>query len=129
MKRIPSVPLRVDVLSTTWNKSGFRGIEEIRPGRYRATAGDHSWRSPYFDTAAEAAAAYDREARRRYGRFAYLNFPRRGERKVEPADEDFCRHGHERALHTYYRPDGREGYCRKCNRLAQIRSQARKNAG
>jgi len=67
------------------------------------------------------------EARRRYGELAYLNFPRRGERQVMPADELFCRHGHERRLHTHYGPDGRP-QCRLCNALARARSAARRKA-
>src|SRR5262245_4608225 len=122
-----AVPLRCDALSTTWNKLGYRGIERVRD-RFRATIGDHSWRSPYFDTAREAAEAYDHEARRRYGELACLNFPRPGERQVEPADEDVCSQGHPRALFTYYRPNGRPGYCRACNRLAQQRAKARRKA-
>ena len=100
----------------------------IRPGRFRATLGDHSWRSPYYDSPVAAALAYDAEARRRYGEFACLNFPGPGERRVEPADEKYCREGHPRALHTYYRPNGKPGYCRKCNKAAQLRSAARKKA-
>jgi hypothetical protein len=119
-------PLRVDALSTHHNKWGYRGVEEIR-GRFRAAIGDHAWRSRYFDTAREAAEAYDAEARQRYGKLAYLNFPRRGERQIKRADEDFCRHGHARELHTYYRPDGRP-QCRLCNALAHARSAARRKA-
>jgi len=120
-------PIRVDALSTTWNRLGFRGVEEIRPGRYRATLGDHAWRSQYFSTAVEAAKAYDRKARKVYGKRAYLNFPKRGERQVRRADKDVCRQGHSRELHTYIRPDGR-GQCRLCVALAHARSAARRKA-
>lgn len=131
MKLADVVPLRCDALSTHRNKWGYRGIEQVR-GKFRAVVGkrkggNDAWRSAYFGTAAEAAAAYDAEARRRYGELAYLNFPRRGERQVKPADEDFCRHGHERRLHTHYGPDGRPA-CRLCNALARARSKARRNA-
>jgi len=112
-------------LATHHNKWGFRGIEKVRD-KFRAVLGNKVWRSQYFDTVGEAAAAYDREARRRYGELAYLNFPKRGERKVEPIDEDYCAHGHSRALHSYIRPDGRAGYCRLCNKQAQKRSAARR---
>jgi hypothetical protein len=106
----------------------LRADRDVRPGRFRATLGDHAWRSAYFSTAAAAAAAYDKQARKTYGELAFLNFPRRGERKVEPMDEDVCRQGHPRALFTYFAPDGRPGYCRKCNKLAQKRSAARRKA-
>jgi hypothetical protein len=119
-----AVPLRVDALSTHRNRWGYRGVEQVR-GKFRASLGDHAWRSPYFSTAREAAEAYDREARRRYGELAYLNFPRPGEQQVEPADEDFCRHGHERRLHTHYGPDGKP-QCRLCNAISRARSAARK---
>jgi hypothetical protein len=91
-------------MSTTWSRSGFRGVEQFR-GRFRAAIGDHAWRSAYFDTAREAAEAYDREARKRCGRLGFYNFPRPGERRVELIDEDVCSRGHERARCTYYRPD------------------------
>jgi hypothetical protein len=127
MSKVP--PLRCDALSTHHNRWGFRGVEEVKPGRYRAKlGGDHIWRSRYFSTAREAAEAYDKQARRRYGKLGFYNFPRPGERRVRPADPDVCCHGHERALHTYYRPDGCAGYCRKCNKLSQARSKARRKA-
>jgi hypothetical protein len=131
MKLADVVPLRIDAMSTHRNKWGYRGVEQVRPGRFRAVVGkrrgsNDAWRSKYFSTPAEAAQAYDTEARRRYGDLAYLNFPRPGERQVEPADENFCRHGHERRLHTHYGPDGRPA-CRECNRLARARSKARRS--
>jgi hypothetical protein len=114
-------------MSTHRNKWGYRGVERVR-NKFRATLGNHAWRSQYFDTVREAAEAYDRAARKVYGELAYLNFPRRGEQQVEPIDEDFCAHGHARSLHTYYAANGRAGYCRKCNKLAQARSKARRKA-
>src|SRR5262245_25367706 len=110
MTTVDVMPLRCDALSTHHNRLGYRGVEQVR-GRFRAVVGKRKggsdvWRSPYFATAAEAARAYDGEARRRYGELAYLNFPRPGERQVEPADENFCRHGHERRLHTAFCRDG-----------------------
>lgn len=38
--------------------------------------------SGYFDSAHEAAEAYDREARKLFGKHARLNFPREGELKA-----------------------------------------------
>jgi hypothetical protein len=124
-----AVPLRVDALSTHHNRWGYRGVEQVR-GKFRAVLGNKAWRSAYFATAVEAAEAYDREARRRYGARAFFNFPHPGssERRVEPMDDDVCRQGHERKLHTYYRPNGRPAYCRACNKLAQARSAARQKA-
>ena len=80
MKLAGVVPLRFDAMSTHRNKLGFRGVEQVRPGRFRAVVGKRKggndvWRSPYFPTAREAAQAYDKDARRRYGELAYLNFP------------------------------------------------------
>lgn len=123
----PIVPLRAEALSVTWNRTGFRGVDQPQPGRFRAVIGNHAWRSPHFATAREAAMAYDKEARRRYGKLAGLNFPRRGERRVVRMDDDVCLRGHPRDRFTYVRPDGRAGYCRKCNRLAQERCQARRS--
>lgn len=124
-KRPPIVPLRAEALSITWNRTGYRGVDEGRPGRFRAVVGGGKWRSRYFDTATAAARAYDREARRRYGKLAAFNFPRRGERKVVLMDTDVCLRGHDRARFTHFTPDGRAGYCRKCNALSQARSHAR----
>jgi hypothetical protein len=125
MTEVP--PLRCDALSTHHNRWGYRGVERIR-GKFRAVLGDKVWRSQYFDTSREAAAAYDTEARRRYGELACLNFPRPGERRVVVMDDDVCLRGHDRARFTYFKPDGRPGYCRACNRLAQIRAKARRKA-
>jgi hypothetical protein len=130
MSKVP--PLRDGAMARHFNRWGYRGIEEVRPGRFRAKlgGGDHILRSKYFDTPREAAKAYDRMARKIYGARGFYNFPKQpGERKVKPIDEDFCRLGHARKSNTYYRPDnGCAAYCRLCNRLAQIRSAARRKA-
>jgi hypothetical protein len=125
IRRSTSMPLRADALSTTWNRWKFRGVEKVRD-QFRATLGNHAWRSPYFDTAAEAAAAYDTMARKVYGERAFLNFAGPNEQQVMPADDVTCHHGHSRALHTYFRPNGKPGYCRLCNKLAQMRSKERR---
>jgi len=130
MKIAGVVPLRCDAMSTHHNKWGFRGVEQVR-NKFRAVLGKGGptvWRSPYFDSVAEAARAYDREARRRYGKLAYLNFPRSGEQRVVRMDDDVCLRGHDRARFTYFTPDGRASYCRKCNALARARSAARRKA-
>jgi hypothetical protein len=121
------VPPRFDALATHHNRWGYRGVERNR-GKFRAVVGDRVWHSPCFDTPGKAARAYDRMARKVYGELAYLNFPRRGERRVRAADPDLCCRGHERALHTYVPPDGGAGYCRACNKLSQARAKARRKA-
>src|SRR5262249_26131741 len=110
---------------TTWNSTGFRGVEKVRD-RYRATIGDHAWRSAYYSSPAAAAKAYDRETRRRHGRHGFYNFPRVGEKKIRPADPDLCCRGPERAVYMRYRRDGRPAFCLACNRLSRMRSAARK---
>lgn len=64
----------------TKNASGFRGVHKTRNGTFRAIISDRSRGSKNaglgtFLTAEEAARAYDREAIRRFGSFARLNFP------------------------------------------------------
>ena len=60
------------------NTSGFKGVRwDSRRGRWRAQL-NYFGRQLHlgcFDDPVEAARAYDREARRRHGRFARLNFP------------------------------------------------------
>jgi hypothetical protein len=127
MSKVP--PLRCDALATHHNRWGFRGVEQVKPGRFRAVVGNHAnaWRSPYFATPHEAAAAYDREARRRYAS-PYLNFPAAGEQRCEPGADDVCSQGHSREQFTYSRPSGKLGYCILCNKQAQKRSAARRKA-
>lgn len=61
------------------NTSGFRGVQwDKRDRRWRARIGVEGERIylGYFDTAEEAARAFDRAALDRFGQFAgYLNFP------------------------------------------------------
>ena len=120
---------RADALSTHRNKFGYRGVSEDRPGRFRASLGSaksgNLWRSKYYWSSFEAAVAYDKEARRRYGDHAYLNFPSPYEYKVQEASEGVCKNGHERSKHTYVAPNGKH-HCRKCNLQSQHRRQLRK---
>lgn len=59
------------------NTSGYRGVHRhTETGRWIAQCRGGTPRSlGSFDTAEEAAKAYDRAARERYGAFAALNFP------------------------------------------------------
>jgi hypothetical protein len=58
--------------ATRLSTTGYKGVNLYRNGKYRAVFG--SKHLGYFDTAEEAARAYDSEAVRQYGEFAYLNF-------------------------------------------------------
>ena len=66
------------------NRAGFKGVTYIKEtGRYRAAIdlpNGKRKRLGTFDTAIEAAQAYDNAARKYAGEFACLNFPRIGER-------------------------------------------------
>lgn len=59
------------------SSSPFKGVTRYRrTGRWRAyvTEGGRQFHIGYFDTAEEAARAYDAEASARFGEFALLNF-------------------------------------------------------
>jgi hypothetical protein len=59
------------------NRNGYKGIERIRSGRFRARIGisGRNLHLGCFDTAEEAAKAYDEAARQHFGEFAHSNFP------------------------------------------------------
>lgn len=65
------------------NTSGYKGVHWRKDGqKWVAQISDHlagkKRRIGDFETVIEAARAYDREARRLFGEFAYLNFPDEG---------------------------------------------------
>jgi len=70
--------------------SRFKGVHYLPPYQRRKTpawcamiqGADRTRYIGTFPTEEEAARAYDAEARRSYGTFACLNFPRRGERSA-----------------------------------------------
>ena len=58
------------------NRSGFKGVRQFK-GRWSAQirTDGKSRHLGYYDTAEEAAGAYDRAAAEHFGEFAWLNFP------------------------------------------------------
>lgn len=60
------------------NTTGFKGVNLYRNGRYRATIRhqDRQFHLGYFDSAIEAALAYDYAAGELHGEFGRPNFPR-----------------------------------------------------
>lgn len=64
------------------NTSGYKGVGYRKDrGKYRAyiSLNDETHHIGYFNTAEEAARAYDRAARFYFGQYACLNFPEEGE--------------------------------------------------
>lgn len=59
------------------NPTGFKGVSRTPSGKFRAriTEDDQELRLGHFETAEEAARAYDIAALARWGVFARLNFP------------------------------------------------------
>ena len=65
-------------------------LQKARSGQYLSSRAPYGYRvmiqrkgkvlySDYFESAHQAAEAYDREARKLFGKLARLNFPREGE--------------------------------------------------
>lgn len=116
------------------NKHGFRGVEfRSDRGKWRAkivpVAGTRGKWLGTFNTAEEAAMAYDEAAREFYGDDAFLNFPSQGENVAIAArvDDGYCHRGHALSYHGYERPDGRGQNCKLCNKLAAQKSYAKKH--
>ena len=57
------------------NKSGYKGVRKLKPYRAVITINGKHTSLGHFDTAEEAAHAYDRAAKQYFGEFAVLNFP------------------------------------------------------
>ncbi len=66
------------------NRSGYKGVPEPKDGRYVASIMINYKTVPLgrFDTAIEAAKAYDEAAREYFGEFVCVNFPRGNERQA-----------------------------------------------
>lgn len=130
----------------TRNTSGFRGVD-FRDGRWRAriTIGYRSVNLGRFDSAEDAARAYEAAARRHFGEFVgttrldrsievsqrYMA-AREGPRRA-PVGTPHCPKGHpydEENTYVCCRPDGRVSRtCRACNREAAARLAARRREG
>lgn len=105
-----------------WNKKKKQFSAVIWPEMKRMRLG-------YFDTAVEAAKAYDDAARKIYKEDAYLNFPREGEKQVIQSrlQEGICAKGHDLGEHGRLNVRG-EPYCKKCNAMASKRAYQKRSS-
>jgi hypothetical protein len=114
------------------NMFGFRGVEwDQARGKFRARIEPSKYKTRgrwlgSFDTAEDAARAYDEAARECYGEDAYINFPHDGEHIVMRSrkEEGKCPEGHD--LFIYGTVNDKRGtiLCRRCNAEAARRSRA-----
>lgn len=120
------MPKRFESTAIHNNKWGYRGVEWHQSRRrFRARIEPANgrrgrWLGSY-ETAQEAARAYDDAAREIYGADAYLNFPRPGEKQCVASrrSEMICPKGHNLEEHGY-KYEGRIE-CRRCNNAATRR--------
>lgn len=66
------------------NTCGFKGVRPTRNGRFGAVikTSQRQMHLGHFQTAEEAARAYDAAAREHFGTFAWLNFPHQNEARA-----------------------------------------------
>jgi hypothetical protein len=114
-------------------ESGYKGVEFRKDrGKWRAYIGDRRCgnlkRLGHFDSAEEAALAYDEAAKERYGDDAFLNFPLNGEKQgFLKREVGYCAYGHEMtADNSYLCSRGGEPKCRRCAALSVARYLHRK---
>lgn len=124
------------ILKNTVNMFFYRGVEWRKDtGKFRAhiytETGIRKWLGS-FETAEDAARAYDEAAREVYGDETYLNFPYedKDEKKVEHIGDrnhkDFCPAGHNLKKHGKYNEKRDSFLCRICNKEAVKRLREKK---
>lgn len=126
---MPQYPTRYESTRVHNNMFGYRGVEwDGARGKFRARIEPASDRKRgkwlgRFDTAEEAALAYDGAAREIYGMHAFLNFPNPSEKQAVRSrmQEGFCVEGHDLAIYGHRNQKRGTVLCRECNRLAQAR--------
>jgi hypothetical protein len=128
----------------TYNSHKFRGVYRVAAtGRFRANIGGKTdenrqkCSSESFETALEAAYAYDEMARERYGDKAVLNFPykdksERGVAVIEKKEQRppieirmSCSNGHPYELHGTFNAKAGVFRCRQCNLTAALKYKDR----
>lgn len=120
----------------TRNMTGFRGVYwDTSHGKYVAEIGSRTLgtrrRLGRFESAKQAAEAYDIAAQELYGQDAILNFPLNGSATFKISmrrdSERTCAYGHEYPKYEYFEPQGRV-HCRECNRLAVQKAALKRKA-